>query len=157
MSNFRAIRWLKHPVWRLRDFMRSWGKTSFCLVNRCPERHLGCHHLRWRRRKWCLGCVVVFVVAFVLFCFIQASQKGAGLIHMINLTVIYREAAVLLIYKRWKAWAALQDKLHNPCDMLQSHCTLHWESLSHYFENGVYVFPDWYKSICNFNTLPSNL
>ena len=37
LSNFRAIRPLRHPISRLRDFTRFGGKTSYRLVNRGPE------------------------------------------------------------------------------------------------------------------------
>ena len=36
LSNFRAMRSLKHPISRLRDFARLGGKTSYRLVNRGP-------------------------------------------------------------------------------------------------------------------------
>ena len=36
LTNFRAIRWLQHPISRLRVFTRSYGKTSVRLVNRDP-------------------------------------------------------------------------------------------------------------------------
>ena len=40
LSNFRAIRSLQHPISRLRDFKRSYGKTSVRSVNRGPVQHV---------------------------------------------------------------------------------------------------------------------
>ena len=46
LSISKAIGWLKHPISRFRDFSRSYGKTSYCLVNRGPEHINAFKHVR---------------------------------------------------------------------------------------------------------------
>ena len=85
LSNFIAMRWSKLPIARLRDFMRSYGKTSYRVLKRGPDCNCG--------KIWNVGQkLLVGHVQLKL----SLSFSGISTIEKINKECIYLPYIIIL-------------------------------------------------------------